>query len=410
VVGEPIPVHLSYLKSARWLQSDELVLRSSRDDDDPAAAGIFYAQSWALVHMMCLAEDYREKTLRFVERIAGGEPVGRAFQAAYEKSLDQALSDLRGYLDRPLRKIAVASPNIESLEISETKAVTEVETLTWRAELLLLMGKHSAASRMYREALSKYPNAPESHTGIAVLALRARRFDVARAEFEKAIALGSNDADNFFEYAMLLRDTNAPPERVNEYLLKAVGLNPDHAEAHFLLAVRASDAGDYNEAVNRLLRATMILPRQSSFWQALAFAYHKLGRSDDSRTAARKALNAATSEREEVMARAALKLGDEKPLPGLAKPPVHTPSSWKGLQGDARIEGQLVAVDCGEFARLKVKSSQGEKTLVVKRPNSVALRGKGSPRLEFSCGPQKAMPVIVEYIAATSEITAIEFR
>src|SRR5262249_32723926 len=54
LVGSPIPEHVLALESSKWLSAAELaaVIRTSRVYDERARAGVFYAQSWALVHML----------------------------------------------------------------------------------------------------------------------------------------------------------------------------------------------------------------------------------------------------------------------------------------------------------------------------------------------------------------------
>ena len=57
---------------------------------------------------------------------------------------------------------------------------------------------------------------------------------------------------------MLERDTGATRERVDQLLEKTVSVNPDIADAQFLLGVHASDDGNYTAAVNRLKEAVRL--------------------------------------------------------------------------------------------------------------------------------------------------------
>ena len=88
-VGEPIPEHLITLRTARWLTGAELasVTRTSSD----YKAGMFYAESWALVHMLNLAPAWRDGMPRFVLALTGGRDVTEAFQSAFGRSIDAAL-------------------------------------------------------------------------------------------------------------------------------------------------------------------------------------------------------------------------------------------------------------------------------------------------------------------------------
>jgi hypothetical protein len=210
---------------------------------------------------------------------------------------------------------------------------------------------------------------------------------------------------------MLLRDTKAPAARVDEFLHKTVEVSPGFAEAHFLLGVRASDRGDYSAAVEHLRRATEILPRQCYFWHALAFAYYKLGQTENSRAAAYRALNAASSPNEAAMARAAMNLTATTEPAAEARPSVVTPPSWNNRRGDHRIDGALIAVDCESSpVRLRVRAADRVVDFRVADPKSVVLKGATASSVQLECGPNDGRPVVVEYMGDSSEVTAIEFK
>ena len=127
-------------------------------------------------------------------------------------------------------------------------------------------------------------------------------YDAARQHLERAISLGSKDSPAHFEYAMLLRDTGAPREKIQEFLNKTIELNPKHVEAHFILATMLSTEGRQDEAIVHLKKAVEVLPRQSSFWHALGIAYMESGQRALARGAAKRAADCAGTPQEEDMA------------------------------------------------------------------------------------------------------------
>lgn len=413
-VGAPIIPHLKTLANSQWLSAAELsaVDANSPNYNEPAKAGVFYSESWALVHMLHFSPRYKAGLARYSELLKRNTPSAIAFHQAFGRTLEQAIGDLPLYLrDGRFQTMEVAIPAAEHAEI-RVETISPFEERLARAELLLRLGRDSEARNVYEKLARDNPSSVEAEVGLATVALRDRRDREALAYLKRALAAGPPTASLYFEYAMLLRDTNAPRGQVNEYLKKTIELNPNFAEAQFLIGVRASDEGRYEEAVRHLRVAANILPRQAYFWHALAFASYKLGRPDDSRDAALRALNAAVTDQERQMARAALRLtAPHAPEPHESPPSVTTPKTWQNRAGDARVEGLLTAVDClANGARLHIDSQTGNIALLVTDPKRVVLKNTSSVSMQLACGPQKARRVLVDYLASTREVTAITFE
>ena len=416
-VGRPIESHLSALAAERWLTADQLagVTHASPFYNERSLAGMFYAQSWALVHMLNLAPAYRDGMPRFVLLLSQGREPRQAFGEAFAVPMDKALADLPRYL-RDLRAGSVAAPPEESPARVRAERIGALEATLVRADLALHVGHLDLAGSLFNAAAKASLRSPQAAAGLGALAMAENHKDEARRHLERAVALGSRDAATFFELAMLERDTGAPAARVSALLEETVAIDANFAEAHFLLGVRATDQGDYAAAIEHLREAVRILPRQSYFWHALGYAQAKLDRTQDALESARRAMaTSATSEQESMAGALLQKLrGDASAaasVPGAKRPPVTTPSAWEGTKGDARIEGTLVNVDClGSAARLRIAGSDGRTiALDVLDPRQVELANAPGVSYQFSCGPQ-SLPAIVEYRSAGGQVTRIEFR
>src|SRR5437899_12499362 len=68
-VGDSIESHLALLRKEPWLTADQLasVTQSSPLYNEAARIGVFYAQSWALVHMLNLGLAYCYGMPKFAE-------------------------------------------------------------------------------------------------------------------------------------------------------------------------------------------------------------------------------------------------------------------------------------------------------------------------------------------------------
>jgi len=422
VVGHPVPEHLAALTRSRWYTAEAL---SAFDRNSPAfrdhkQTGIFYAQSWALVHMLNLSPGYRDGMPLFAALLSEGTAPASAFPKAFGKTLTEALKDLARYVAAGrLPSTEIDQPLSEPSPVGESMPMPEPAVSLAKAELLVDLGKREVAGELYRRIAREYAPAPEIETGLGILALARRDHKEARRRLERAIELGSREARTYFEYAMLLRDAGEGRERAVGQLRNAVSLNPGFAEARFLLGTLLSEEGNLHEAAEHLALAASNQPRRTDYWHALALAQQRLGRSDAARRAAQNALEAAVTEQETAMALAALRLAERPPQPMSGeRPPVHTPESWEPKRGDSLVKGVLERIDCfGRSARFHIRTGTGSIDLFVADPGAIRIEGTLPGTYEFRCGMQKPASVSVEYVArldsknnTAGDIVSIKFK
>ncbi len=420
ILGRPIEEHLEALKTLKWLDGDELwsVTPNSMYYNEASHVGIFYAESWALVHMLQSDARYRDHLPDFAAQMSAGTPAREAFANAFGQPLDRILPELRRYVAVgrfPVSEVPFpdtsAAPAIHSAPINDQEAQIEL------SELARYVGKDDLSREILKDLGKNGADSSVLETARGLVALRDSDYGEAEKRLARAIELGTQRAEVYFEYAMLLRDRGDGREQVEKLLRKAVQLNPRYAEAQFLLGLMAEDKSRHEEAVEHFRAATEVLPRQSSFWHALALAYHELGQQDRARHAALLSLRTANSPYEEDRARAALQLiATKAPTPPAVRPEVVVPESWNPPRGDTTIEGTLIQVTCGGSQPvLAVRTEQGTWTLTVSNPNNVRIRNSGTAQRELSCGAQDAVPVVAEFRtvnkeARTGDLVAIEFR
>ena len=102
LVGQLIPARLHVLRSEPWIPLATLVAvdHSSPFYNEKSHAGMFYAESWALVHMLNLDPDYRPQLKSLVAALKDNDPP-EAFAKAYGKQLDEVDAALRAYFNAP---------------------------------------------------------------------------------------------------------------------------------------------------------------------------------------------------------------------------------------------------------------------------------------------------------------------
>ena len=399
-VGGAVSRHVRLLEQAAWVPADELLTagRASRHYSERSRAGVFYAQSWLLVQY--LAADPRFAAL--VESIRNRAESAAALRAAFGKE-PSLLMDEAGRAVARFSRIAGAAVTRGELAAPAIDANGAELAL---AELYHASGKENEAGAIYASLSKVAKPGPELETALGAERLAAHDYGGAKRHLAKAMESGARDADTYFEFAMLTRDTGGSDADVRRLLLRVADANPNHAEAYFVLG-RMSKG---EQAVAYLRRAADLTPRRSAFWQGLAEAHQQLGQTDLARRAAEYALDSAGTEHEVRMARAAIEAAARRPAPREKKPDVFVPDSWKAPRGDAVAAGALMDVECvGGAARLRVRTAQGEITLEVRDPSRVELQGGGEARRVFSCGPQEGARVEIEYVTAAKAVVAIRF-
>ncbi len=299
-VGDLIPAHVLTLRDDRILDLPSL---TSVDHDSPyynerGKIGIFYAESWALVHMLNFAPEYRAGLANFIEMILGGEDPVRAFQQAYGKGPAVIVQDLKAYL-RSSRFEGVRF-RASKFDVSKVPAqpVEEVETELALADLLLAIGRVDDARSAYRKLETAYPDNLAVRIALGQFASRTEDYVASRRLFESAIDAGAREAQLFYDYAMVLRQLNQPEALVTDNLMRAVALDDGFFDAHNFLGYLHLRSERYGEAILHLKRATELQPSKASVWENLAMAYHKSGDKEKARSAARSGRKVASGPEE----------------------------------------------------------------------------------------------------------------
>jgi tetratricopeptide (TPR) repeat protein len=279
VVGNVIDGRVQTLLHEKWIDLSALVAvdHNSPVYSERSKAGMFYAESWALVHMLNLDPVYRPQLRAMVEALKDGAPA--AFQKAYGKSIEQVQEDLRNYLTRATIHAAVFDIQLpKSVETPEIETGAGLHARLALAELLTnSRGKLDQARALYEQLAREYPNRWEVEEGFGQWNWRQRRSDDALRHYGRAAELGCPHPRMFLEYARILEYARRNDEAVTA-LESAVKLDPGLEEAHFELGGAYVRAARYTEAIAELLLVKTVKPGEAPrYFYNLAYANYKLG-------------------------------------------------------------------------------------------------------------------------------------
>ncbi len=284
-LGRPIASHIGWLRENNLIPLAQLFAmdHSSKDYNEGYRRGVFYAESWALVHYLLMGNEARAAQAGpFFHEMVKGTPAPEAFRSAFNTDEATIEKELRGYVNHKLfnyKRFPVAA---------ESKIEARVQPLTWPETLarlgdLLTLGDPSQfteAEKHYRQALAVQPGYGPALGGLCRIEAAQNR--PASACFEKAVQAAPDDFTLQYEYARVLLTQpevdDASILKARAALSKAVELRPEHGQAWVRLAYTLT----YKQTLDpddlaTFEKAHRLAPSDPAGTQNLVIAYARLG-------------------------------------------------------------------------------------------------------------------------------------
>lgn len=224
--GEPIESHLQLLRTQGLLPLRQFLERSDSLADRAAHAGQYYAQAWALTHLLLLGgqEHGRSTQLEAFLKAYRSQSSDAAFRATFADGYDGLERALQEYVRRP-RLAAGLTPRqlVERKYRVVPASALEVEVALGK---LALTAGAAELARDHADIVQRL--APGDATGLELQAYVARRDDNAAEALRastQAIRAGSRDAAMFVMAGDGLRGSVEARQRANLYE-RAINLNP----------------------------------------------------------------------------------------------------------------------------------------------------------------------------------------
>jgi tetratricopeptide (TPR) repeat protein len=276
VVGKPISSHVFLLREKRMLPLRTLfeVDYKSPHYNETNKQGIFYAQSWALMHYLVLGRPGKAEQLgKFMELLSRKVPVEEAFQQVFEVPFETMERDLRNYV-RQDRYTVVRGNFAKRIELDtpfEVAQLSEAEVQAYLGDLLIHSNRQNAYAYLER-ALQLDPNLAMAHASLGMAYFREGKTKEAHASLERAVAANSQNylAQYYYAYTLSRSGPNEGPTfagyapetaaKIREHLQKAIALRPDFSESYNLLAfvslVTDQNVDEAIAAVKKVLKSS----------------------------------------------------------------------------------------------------------------------------------------------------------
>jgi tetratricopeptide (TPR) repeat protein len=282
-LGMPIAHHVYTLR-----QNNPLPLKTffSVDHRSPQynendKAGIFYAQSWALIHYLMLGKDgaRRPQLTRFINGLNSDLPIEENFRQSFQVDYGKMESELRGYLKNqtyPVLEFTLDKP-LELSKDAVSRTMTEAEVEYHLGDLLLHAFRFDEASERLEKSIKLDANFAPAHVSLGLVRLYQRRPAEAQKILRDALALDPRNALAHYHYGSTLNADNKPEEALASFR-QAVALKPDLVGAHAGLARIYRDLRKNDEALAAYNQAIIHAPDDPYLYHNRAYLNLQMGR------------------------------------------------------------------------------------------------------------------------------------
>ena len=295
VVGHAPPARIATLRREKWVPLEQVLLadRDSQHYTEKERAGMFYAESWALTHMLNLSQKYRSDLRDLLNLLTAGTSSVTALETVYGMPIERLQRELQSYVRQDRLTGLVFDIKLEkSAEKPFSEPAPGLEVGLLLADLLAGTEKIDGARAMYERVSSENPEAPGPYEGLGNLEYRLGDRDKARTHFGRAFELGSKNPSMLLRYAGLQREVG--DEQIVMTLLRAVRASPEDIEARLALGSHLIQNDSYMYAVVILEQVRNASPEQARrALRMLAYARLKLNQRESGRQAATQLLELA---------------------------------------------------------------------------------------------------------------------
>ncbi len=267
-LGQPDFNEIRFLGEQRLLPLSTLfaVDHNSPFYHEENKGNIFYAESWALTHMLFI-QDFKNHTQRiqsYLLNILNGQDSIYAAEHAFgdlkvlQKTLDDYVhQNSYNLFTMPLQNtVAESSLHVEPLATPDANAI--------RADLLMENGRKNDARALIDSVLKDAPENAQVHESMGMMELRQGNVREARKWYGEAVALHAASYLAYYNFGALSlqlgNGDGATEETVGASLRKAVELNPHFAPADEALANFDQRHEQLDEALEMITRAVELDP------------------------------------------------------------------------------------------------------------------------------------------------------
>ena len=353
LLGAPLAHYIQLLRVHEMLPLTTLFSIGSNSPhyNEQDKSGIFYGQSWALVHYLMLGggAGRQDQFKRFLQQVGRGDAPAKALEDSFGMSIAVVENELKAYVRRgdfPAMRIASVDPEAyASYTAMQRSSLSDAEANYYLGDLLFHIDREADAERYFKQAISQDPNFLPPYASLGLINVYRRRYADAKKYLERAARSSQSHLIHYLYAYVLSREGVAPNGHISDYsrenaalmrehLAKSIKLSPDYAPAYYLLAlVHLVTNERLDEALEMARKAQRLASSKASY--SLLLAQIHLRRSEPAE--ARAILEALTRNSE-----AAVRSEAQSMLDSMSQTNT-TAGSSRSVSSASRVSGALIA-------------------------------------------------------------------
>jgi tetratricopeptide (TPR) repeat protein len=394
-------------------------------------SGIFYTESWAIVHYFMLSADVSDKDV-LNKYLANLHDSDDPIEAA-----NKSFGDLNALADKLAAYAHQTTFRYErvplSLKISEkdfaARTLPPAEGLLAQAGYLLRANHLPEGLELLHQVAAINSNVPGYHTELGYYHLQNGDYPKALKEFDLALAADPNDLSAHLYFATALyRESGYTEEstpQIRSHLEKVIALNPDFAPAYAFLSIAyiQKPVPNNQRAFDAAARASQLEPGNLSYYIDIGVVLLADGKFVEAKKLADQARKTAFTSRDRMIVAGFSKRVDAKakqalstsgsPTAGPETQSTDAPPASRSQQS-VHAKGKITELICGHPPEvlLTLTTSSGSLLLHIKDATQIEILESHKPAESGAppCASWKDRRAQVDFTSTPDRVTAGEIH
>jgi tetratricopeptide (TPR) repeat protein len=281
-IGVPVIPHLYQLRVQPLLPFKTLLSVDTKSPhyNESSKAGMFYAESWALVHYLMNGNQTKrqQQLVSFLNLLDSGMTVQEMFQKAFGADFTTVENELDAYVRRfsfPVLSLTLRQQLNTEKDMTATQ-LSEAELQYYQGDLLFRLGQLPEARVFLEKSIALDSKFATGCVSLGTLRLAQGQEAEAEKMFQSAIETDSKNYLAHYYYAAMLAGDEKFDEAISHYK-QAISLKPDMGLFYSDLGYAYLRAGKEDEAVQLFQKGSSIDRKQSHLYRTLGYIHFRRG-------------------------------------------------------------------------------------------------------------------------------------